>query len=48
MQDRCNQTVPSLLVGCLACLVVVTSVVNADGKLIFKLFAQKKMIKDVI
>ncbi|XP_070840062.1 probable serine/threonine-protein kinase kinX [Chaetodon trifascialis] len=31
MLDHCNQTVLSLLFGCLACLVV-TSVVNADGR----------------
>ncbi|KAF0024793.1 hypothetical protein F2P81_023595 [Scophthalmus maximus] len=31
MLDRCNQTVLSLLFGCLACLVM-TSVVNADGR----------------
>ncbi|XP_059205157.1 sushi domain-containing protein 5 [Centropristis striata] len=31
MLDRCNQTIVSLLFGCLACLVV-TSVVNADGR----------------
>lgn len=40
MQGRCNQTLLSLLFGCLACLAV-TSVVNADGKLILHLLSQK-------
>lgn len=34
MLDRSNQTVLSLLFGWLACLLL-TSVVNADGKFIF-------------